>query len=138
MARITVEDCIEKIPNRFDLVISAAQRSRDISRGEKALVPRERDKSTVVALREIAESLIEVDLLEELAKSYQKIKPHAEKNDEEFVELVDTHTYQAKSREEKADPFFQVAKKDEFIAAVEAQPGLSKFEDVDVDKLEDE
>ena len=55
MARVTVEDCIEKIPNRFELVLLAAQRARNISRGEQITVDRDDDKNPVVALREIAE-----------------------------------------------------------------------------------
>ena len=54
MARVTVEDCLEKIPNRFDLVLKAARRARDIARGGQPFVEWENDKPTVVALREIA------------------------------------------------------------------------------------
>ncbi len=60
MARVTVEDCLDKIDNRFDLVLAAAQRARDIFRGSEPRVPWENDKPTVVALREIAEGLHEV------------------------------------------------------------------------------
>lgn len=60
MARITVEDCLEKIPNRFDLIIDASERARKISiEGAEPLVPKENDKSTVIALREIAEGKLE-------------------------------------------------------------------------------
>jgi len=55
MARVTVEDCIEAVPNRFELVISAAQRARMIANGADPLVEEESDKPTVIALREIAE-----------------------------------------------------------------------------------
>ena len=58
MARVTVEDCIEKVPNRFNLVVSAAQRAREISSGAKLLVERDNDKNAVVALREIAEGAV--------------------------------------------------------------------------------
>ena len=57
MARVTVEDCLGRIDNRFDLVLAAAQRAREIFRGSEPLVPWENDKPTVVALREIAEGL---------------------------------------------------------------------------------
>ncbi len=56
MARITVEDCLNVIPNRFQLVLVASQRAREVAMGAEALVPQENDKPTVVALREIAES----------------------------------------------------------------------------------
>ena len=54
MARVTVEDCIEKIPNRFDLVLTASQRARSIQKGELLTIDRDNDKNPVVALREIA------------------------------------------------------------------------------------
>ncbi|MFM9979092.1 MAG: DNA-directed RNA polymerase subunit omega [Sphingomonadaceae bacterium] len=65
MARVTVEDCVDKIPNRFDLVLLAAQRARQISGGAELLVDRDRDKNPVVALREIAEDLVEPEELRE-------------------------------------------------------------------------
>ena len=58
MARVTVEDCIDKIPNRFDLVLMAAQRARQISGGADLTIERDRDKNPVVALREIAEMTV--------------------------------------------------------------------------------
>jgi len=61
MARVTVEDCILKVPNRFELVLLTAQRGRDISAGAPLTVDRDNDKTTVVALREIAESTVEVE-----------------------------------------------------------------------------
>jgi DNA-directed RNA polymerase subunit omega len=63
MARITVEDCVTKIPNRFELVMLAAQRARDISAGASLTVERDNDKNPVVALREIADSTVELDHL---------------------------------------------------------------------------
>jgi DNA-directed RNA polymerase subunit omega len=73
MARVTVEDCVEKVPNRFELVLLAAQRARNLSRGEEMTVDRDNDKNPVVALREIAETTISPDdLKEELVHSLQK------------------------------------------------------------------
>jgi len=66
MARITVEDCLEHIENRFDLVLLAARRARQISRGSDPLVPPENDKPTVIALREIAENLINAKGMDEM------------------------------------------------------------------------
>ena len=63
MARVTVEDCLDKIPNRFDLVVLAARRARDITLGRAPFVERENDKPTVIALREIAEGKIDLDYL---------------------------------------------------------------------------
>ncbi len=66
MARITVEDCLEHIENRFDLVLLAARRARQIAQGADPLVPPENDKPTVIALREIAENLINSDRMDEM------------------------------------------------------------------------
>ena len=73
MARVTVEDCVDKIPNRFDLVLAAAHRARIIVAGGQLAVPRENDKNSVVALREIGEGLLSTgDLRESLIHSLQK------------------------------------------------------------------
>lgn len=75
MARVTVEDCVDKIPNRFDLVLVAAQRARQISGGADLTVDRDRDKNPVVALREIAEETIRPDQLEDsLVQSLQRVQ----------------------------------------------------------------
>ena len=66
MARITVEDCLEHIENRFDLVLLAARRARQIAQGADPLVPPENDKPTVLALREIAENLITATSMDEM------------------------------------------------------------------------
>lgn len=63
MARVTVEDCLDKIPNRFDLVVLAARRARDLTLGRAPFVEKENDKPTVIALREIAEGKIDLDYL---------------------------------------------------------------------------
>lgn len=65
MARVTVEDCVEKVPNRFELVLLAAQRSRAISAGEPVTIERDNDKNPVVALREIADETVDQDELRE-------------------------------------------------------------------------
>jgi DNA-directed RNA polymerase subunit omega len=65
MARVTVEDCIDKVSNRFDLVLFAAQRAREISGGADLTIDRDRDKNPVVALREIAEENVAPDELQE-------------------------------------------------------------------------
>ena len=73
MARVTVEDCVKKIPNRFDLVIAAAQRSREISNGIEIEVERDNDKNPVVSLREIASEAIDAESLQErFIRSMQK------------------------------------------------------------------
>jgi len=75
MARVTVEDCIDKVTNRFDLVLLAAERAREISGGAELTVDRDRDKNPVVALREIAEETVRPDQLKEgLVQSLQKVQ----------------------------------------------------------------
>ena len=66
MARITVEDCLDKVDNRFDLVLVASKRARQIAFGKEPLVPVENDKATVLALREIAAGLVTPDILKEV------------------------------------------------------------------------
>jgi len=81
MARVTVEDCVDKIPNRFDLVLLSAHRARQLSGGAETLVDRDRDKNPVVALREIAvKALKSDDLKEDFIKSLQR---HAEVDEPE-------------------------------------------------------
>ena len=84
MARVTVEDCVKKIPNRFDLVIAAAQRSREISNGIAIEVDRDNDKNPVVSLREIASEVIDAESLQErFIRSMQK---NLNKEDNEIEE----------------------------------------------------
>jgi DNA-directed RNA polymerase subunit omega len=83
MARVTVEDCVDKVPNRFDLVLYSAFRARQLSGGADPLVDRDRDKNPVVALREIAGKELKPDAVkEEYIKSLQK---HAEVDEPEEV-----------------------------------------------------
>lgn len=73
MARVTVEDCIVQIPNRFDLVVTAAQRAKQIASGSPLTQDRDNDKDSVVALREIADETIDREIVsEELIQSFQK------------------------------------------------------------------
>ena len=81
MARVTVEDCVDKIPNRFELVLLSAHRARQLSGGAEPMVDRDRDKNPVVALREIAiKALRADDLREDFIKSLQR---HAEVDEPE-------------------------------------------------------
>lgn len=74
MARVTVEDCVDKVTNRFDLVLAAAQRSRQISAGAPLEVERDNDKNAVVSLREIAEEkVIPADLTESVVHGLRKV-----------------------------------------------------------------
>ncbi len=88
MARVTVEDCVEKLPNRFELVMIAAQRARKIGSGAPLTIERDNDKNPVIALREIADSTVSIDdLKEELTRSHQRVIAHEE--EEETIDLMD-------------------------------------------------
>lgn len=75
MARITVEDCLNNVENRFQLVLIAAKRARQLASGAQALVPWENDKPTVVALREIAENKINASILDEVIAQVHAQEP---------------------------------------------------------------
>ncbi|MGB0749355.1 MAG: DNA-directed RNA polymerase subunit omega [Magnetospiraceae bacterium] len=99
MARVTVEDCVEKVENRFDLVMYAAQRARNISAGAELNLERDNDKNPVVALREIAEEKITVpELREALIAGQQKVVSFEEFAEDDEAELLESQ------REETADP----------------------------------
>ncbi|HTN15915.1 MAG TPA: DNA-directed RNA polymerase subunit omega [Sphingomonadaceae bacterium] len=88
MARVTVEDCVDKVPNRFDLVLLAAQRAREISGGAELTVDRDRDKNPVVALREIADETVKPrELKESLTQSLQRVLPDDEDEADEIGSL---------------------------------------------------
>ncbi len=89
MARVTVEDCIDKVESRFELVLLAAHRAREISEGEPLTIDRDRDKNPVVALREIAgETILAGDVREELIHSLQKYVEVDEPDDEDVIVLA--------------------------------------------------
>lgn len=122
MARVTVEDCVKKIPNRFDLVMLAAQRSRDVSTGAELTIERDNDKNPVVALREIAEETVPLgELGQSLVRGMQKFVDTDEPEDDELVDLL------SGSSGESMDP-------DEMTRTVEDTelPSNVRFEDVDL------
>lgn len=88
MARVTVEDCVNKIPNRYELLMVATQRAKDISAGSPIMVARENDKNPVVALREIAEEKVNIeDLQKSLVMGLQKYV-EVEEPEEEEMEIM--------------------------------------------------
>jgi len=122
VARVTVEDCIEKIPNRFDLVLMAAHRARIISSGGEITVPRDNDKNPVVALREIGDGTISPeDLREELVHSLQK-----------YVE-VDEPEHDIAPRIETASdedgPVFDTISEEELLRGIESLAPPERRED---------
>lgn len=131
MARVTVEDCVQQIPNRFDLVMTAAQRARDISSGAQLTIDRDRDKNPVVALREIAdETLSPDDLKEDLIHSLQK---HVEVDEPESdgQELTDqTGAAVAASADEPEENIaFDRMSEEELLAGIEGLVPPEKSDD---------
>ena len=88
MARVTVEDCIDKIPNRFDLVMLAAHRARTISSGAPITVERDNDKNPVVALREIEEETLTPDELQEEAIESHQVHIEVDEPEEDNMALL--------------------------------------------------
>ena len=115
MARITVEDCIEKISNRFDLVVFAVQRGRELSAGDEPTIDRDNDKNTVVSLREIAESTVDIEKLRDnLIISMQKQIQEEEAEDKEITSETEDNIIN--DVEKNADKFgMQVQEKYEDI-----------------------
>jgi DNA-directed RNA polymerase subunit omega len=113
VARVTVEDCIEKVNNRFDLVLMAAHRARIISAGGQITVDRDNDKNPVVALREIGDGAIAPeDLREELIHSLQK-----------YVEVDEPEKHAAPLLDSNADPegdTFDTISEDELLRGIES------------------
>ncbi len=95
MARVTVEDCILKVPNRFELVLLAAKRAREISAGAPLTVARDNDKNPVVSLREISESSIDIPALREnLIRGFQRhvfVEEHDSDFDEDVQDALGAH-----------------------------------------------
>jgi DNA-directed RNA polymerase subunit omega len=89
MARVTAEDCVIKIPNRFELVMMASQRAREIGGGMTLTIDRDNDKNPVVALREIAEETVDLsDLRESLVRGHQKVIP-SDEHEDEIIDLME-------------------------------------------------
>jgi DNA-directed RNA polymerase subunit omega len=130
MARVTVEDCVLRVPNRFELVLLAAQRARNISRGEQLTIDRDNDKNPVVALREIADETLALrDLEADLVKSLSRV-PEPEPVDEEVLDLIPTDQnifgLQDVSAEEEAAAMAAEAEEmspEDIQAAIEAELG---------------
>lgn len=101
MARVTVEDCVERLPNRFELVLTASQRAREIGAGAPLTVPRDNDKNPVVSLREIADQTVSIDdLQEDMIRSYQKV--FASSEEEESGPMLPAGTTATDVGEEKS------------------------------------
>jgi DNA-directed RNA polymerase subunit omega len=104
MARVTVEDCVRIVPNRFELVLMASQRAREIAAGSPLSIPRDNDKNPVVALREIAEQTVSLENLQEtIIDGFQKHLQGNDSEEEDLTEIsIDENAYagEAAHREE--------------------------------------
>ncbi len=126
MARVTVEDCVDKVENRFDLVLLASHRARMISSGASLQVDRDNDKNPVVALREIAESrLTPDDLKEDLIHSLQK---HVEV-DEPEVETVPSLAPPSETSDAPGDVQFDRMTEEELLRGLEGLVPPAETED---------
>ena len=105
MARVTVEDCIEKVENRFELIIAASQRAREISNGVQIEVDKDNDKNTVISLREIGDGAITYDDLKEsdvLGWVYDSLIEGEETADEAKKRIEDDRTAKVQGQIDKA------------------------------------
>lgn len=126
MARVTVEDCIVKIPNRFELVMSAAQRTRDISAGAELTVERDNDKNPVVSLREIADETIAIpELKESLIRGSQRMAPSRDEDD-----AAEDNAPQA---EDNADALADALNVQDDSASLDAAGALAFQDEVEID-----
>ena len=133
MARVTVEDCVKKIPNRFDLVIAAAQRSREISNGVAIEVDRDNDKNPVVSLREIASEVVDAESLQErFIRSMQKNLIKEENNIDEEASLEEEFAaYLNESNPETTN-------NEDFVLNKIKQEEEGSFEDVSEEMIKNE
>ena len=135
MARVTVEDCIERIPNRFDLVLTASQRARGILKGDVSTVDRDDDKNPVVALREIAAETVDLGVLgESLIKKLQRVSISEEqetRDDASMAADIDLSEMVGDYSDDEGE-----ASGMQITSAEEMEP--SGFEDVDLTEMQGE
>jgi DNA-directed RNA polymerase subunit omega len=132
MARVTVEDCIDKVDNRFELVLLAGHRARQISQGAQITVPRDNDKNPVVALREIAdETLSPGDLKEDLIHSLQKHVEvdEPESDGQELTDQSDAAAFVAASDEAEENITFDRMTEEDLLAGIEGLVAPEKSDD---------
>lgn len=130
MARVTVEDCIDKVDNRFELVLLAGHRARQISQGAQITLPRDNDKNPVVALREIAdETLSPDDLKEDLIHSLQK-HVEVDEPEPEAPEATDQTTASAIDSDEPEENInFDRMSEEDLLAGIESLVAPEKSDD---------
>ena len=130
MARVTVEDCIDKVDNRFELVLLAGHRARQISQGAQITLPRDNDKNPVVALREIADEMLSPDdLKEDLIHSLQK-HVEVDEPEPEAPEPADQTTASAIDTDEPEENInFDRMSEEDLLAGIESLVAPEKSDD---------
>ncbi|MEI5677511.1 MULTISPECIES: DNA-directed RNA polymerase subunit omega [unclassified Mesorhizobium] len=132
MARVTVEDCIDKVDNRFELVLLAGHRARQISQGAAITINRDNDKNPVVALREIAdETLSPDDLKEDLIHSLQKHVEvdEPESDGQELIDQADATVATAEEDREEDNVTFDRMTEEDLLAGIEGLVAPEKSDD---------
>jgi DNA-directed RNA polymerase subunit omega len=133
MARVTVEDCIDKVDNRFELVLLASHRARQISQGAQITVDRDNDKNPVVALREIADEMLapddlKEDLIHSLQKHVEVDEPEAEGQGGSLIDQADQPVAAEAEREEDNIAFDRMTE-EELLAGIEGLVPPEKSDD---------
>ena len=136
MARITVEDCIEKFESRFELVLVASNRARKLHSGENPTVERDNDKNTVIALREIAGESISIDEMKnDLVEEYQTVSPQNDSEEELSLDYTDDNV-----KADDKNNYEDVVEKDELKSSnlnndehtseeIELEPNIDQIEE---------
>lgn len=140
MARVTVEDCVDKVPNRFELVLLAAHRARAMSAGAELTIDRDNDKNPVVALREIAERTVTSDnLREDLIGSMQK-RIESDEPEVESVQLLIAGETDVESTDTfgAADGSGSRMSEEELLRAIQTQIDSPQQKSADADDMDGE
>lgn len=138
MARVTVEDCVLKVPNRFELVLVASQRAREIGSGAALTVDRDNDKNPVVSLREIADTDISLDgLRESLVKNHQKVI-EVEDEGEDIIDVMEGESEWAQVAGQAAEGELEGAGMGEDLGEDAADDADDAEADVDADAAGDD
>ena len=128
MARITVEDCVDKFPSRFELVLVASQRARELHSGEPPTIDKDNDKNTVVALREIADTTIPIEKMKEnLIEGFQKVTINDEEDENLGIESFEEKNNE-QNEETISNPISHIEEEIKKLTSAEDKDLEEKFE----------
>jgi len=130
MARITVEDCVDKFPSRFELVLVASHRARELHSGDAPTVDKDNDKNTVIALREIANTTIPIEEMKEnLIEEYQKVTIRDEEDENLEIESLKNEEKNNEQKEESiSDPSSHIEEEIKKLTSAEDEDLEKNFE----------